>query len=132
METVAINWLAVIVAAISAFGVGGIWYGPLFRTAWMDAFNLSEEHLAKRNMPMVFGLSLLLSLIAAANLEAFIGAEATLTFGIFAGFAAGLGWVAVFLGIIYLFEMRSIKGYLINAGYCVIALTVMGAILGAW
>ena len=36
MET--INWLAVLVAGISAFVVGGIWYSPaLFGKAWMPA-----------------------------------------------------------------------------------------------
>jgi hypothetical protein len=127
-----INWLSAIIAAVSSFMVGGIWYGPLFGRAWMAAFNLTEEGLGKRNMPMVFGVSLLLAFIASINLEMFIGAEATLAFGTFAGFAAGLGWVGAFLGILYLFEMRSMKAYLINAGYCVVALTLMGAILGAW
>ncbi len=127
-----INWLSVIVAAVSSFLVGGIWYGPVFGRAWMQAFGLSEEDLGKRNMPMVFGLALLLALIASINLEMFIGAEAGLAFGTAAGFFAGLGWVATFLGIIYLFEMQSMKAYLINAGYCVVALTLMGAILGAW
>ena len=128
----AINWLSVIVAAISAFMVGGLWYGPLFGKAWAEGFDFSEEYLAGRNMPQVFGLSLLLSLIAAINLEMFIGAEATLMFGLFAGFAAGFGWVAAFLGILYLFEKRSLKVFLINGGYCVVALSVMGTILGAW
>ncbi|NKB32406.1 MAG: DUF1761 family protein [Pseudomonadales bacterium] len=133
MEAVGgINWLSVIVAAVSSFLVGGIWYGLVFSRAWMEAFNLTEEDLAKRNLPMVFGVSLLLAFIASVNLEMFIGAEATLAFGTFAGFAAGLGWVATFLGIIYLFEKQSMKAYLINAGYCVLALTLMGAILGAW
>src|SRR5689334_347763 len=32
----AINWLAVIVAAVAAFGVGAIWYSPmLFTKAWI-------------------------------------------------------------------------------------------------
>ena len=127
-----INWLSVIGAALSSFIVGGVWYGPFFGKAWMSAFNLSEEKLAGRNMAMVFGLALLLSLIAAVNLEMFIGAEANLSFGVMAGFAAGVGWVASFLGIIYLFEGQSLRGYCINAGYCVVALTLMGLILGAW
>ena len=127
-----INWLSVIVAAVSSFLVGGLWYGPLFGRAWMNGFGFTESQLGQRNMPMVFGVSLLLALIASVNLEMFIGVEADLAFGLFAGFAAGLGWVATFLGILYLFEMRSLKVYLINAGYCVVALTLMGAILGAW
>ena len=29
-----INWLAVLAAAVSAFVLGGIWYGPLFKNTW--------------------------------------------------------------------------------------------------
>lgn len=127
-----INWLSIIVAAVSAFLIGGIWYGPLFGRAWMKEFGFSEEDLKQRNVAKTFGLSLLLSLFAAFNLDMFIGAEATTSFGTMAGFLAGIGWVATFLGIIYLFEMKSLAAFLINAGYCIVALTTMGAILGAW
>jgi hypothetical protein len=127
-----INWLSVVLAAVSSFLVGGIWYGPLFGKAWMDAFGFSEEELAQRNMPLVFGGALALALIASANLEMFIGAEAGVAFGFAAGFAAGLGWVAAFLGILFLFEKRSLKAFLIDGGYCTVALSLMGIILGAW
>lgn len=127
-----INWLSVIVAAISAFLIGGIWYGPFFGKGWMTEFGFTEEDLQKRSMPKVFGLSLLLSFIAAFVLELFIGINAELLFGAMAGFLAGVGWVSTMLGILYLFEMKSLKAYLINAGYCIVSLTVMGAILGAW
>jgi len=131
-EGFAINWLAVVAASLSAFVVGGLWYGPLFGKAWMQAQALSEPELAERNMPMVFATALLLSLIAAINLAAFIGPDAGIGFGAAAGFAAGLGWVGMFLGILYLFEHRSLRAWAINAGYCTVALTLMGLILGAW
>ncbi|MDG2089911.1 MAG: DUF1761 domain-containing protein [Gammaproteobacteria bacterium] len=128
--TTNINWISVILAAVSSFVVGGIWYGPIFGKAWMKAFKLTEEDLASRNLPIVFGLSFLLTLIAAINLEMFVGVDASLAYGAGAGFAAGLGWVATFLGILYLFEKQSLSGFFINAGYCVFALTLMGFILG--
>jgi len=127
----AINWLAVFAAAASAFIIGGLWYGPLFGKVWMNANGYSEEDLAKRSMPLVFGVSFLLMLAAAVNLAMFIGPEATMAFATMAGLAAGLGWVATFLGVIYLFEKRPAALWLVNGGYCVVALTVMGAILGA-
>lgn len=127
-----INWLSIIVAGVSAFLIGGVWYGPLFGRAWMKEFGFTEEDLKQRNIPKTFGLSLILALFAAINLDLFIGAEASVSFGAMAGMLAGIGWVATFMGIIYLFEMRSLAAFLINAGYCVIALTTMGAILGAW
>jgi len=127
-----INWLSVVVAAISSFLIGGIWYGPIFGKSWMTEFDFTEEDLKKRSISKTFGLSLLLSFIAALVLEFFIGAEANLMYGAMAGFFAGFGWVATMLGILYLFEMRSLKAYIINAGYCIVTLTVMGTILGAW
>jgi hypothetical protein len=132
MDMSNINWLAVIGAAISAFVIGGLWYGPLFGKAWMSTTGKTPEELAKRNMPMVFGVSLLLMLIAAVNLEMFIGAEGDVSFGALAGFLAGFGWVATFFGVVYLFEARPMKAFWINAGYSIVSLTVMGAILGAW
>jgi len=98
----------------------------------MAAFNFTEEDLKKRSVPKTFGLSLILAFVASLILEMFIGAEADIMFGTLAGFFAGLGWVATFLGILYLFEMQSLKAYLINAGYCVVSLTLMGLILGSW
>ncbi len=82
-------------------------------------------------MGLVFGFSLLLSLIMAFNLAMFIGKE-DLSFGTTAGFLAGFGWVALSIGIISLFEKRPLKYALINGGYMVVAFTVMGAILGGW
>lgn len=127
-----INWLSILAASLSAFVIGGIWYGPLFGKAWMAASGKTENELQQRNMVQVFTVSLLLILIAAINLEMFIGSEGTLNYGMFAGLLAGIGWVATFMGVIYLFEKRSLKLWLINAGYSVIALTLMGSILGAW
>ena len=127
-----INWLSVVVAAFSAFLLGGLWYGPLFGKAWIEAFGFKESDLSKQNHPKVFGLSFILALIATITLEMFIGPEANLIFGAIAGFLAGFGWVATMLGILYLFEMRSLKAYLIDAGYCTIALTLMGVVLGVW
>ena len=127
-----INWLSIFVAALSSFVVGGLWYGPIFGKVWMRSFGFTEEDLKKRNVPLTFGLSLLLAFIAALILDMFIGVDAGLAFGASAGFFAGFGWVATMLGILYLFEMQSLKAYSINAGYCILTLTIIGAILGAW
>lgn len=127
-----LNWLAVLVAALSTFLIGGLWYSPmLFEKGWLSANNFTQDDLRSRNMPLVFGLSFLLSFIMALNLAMFIGQE-DLSFGIAAGFLTGFAWVSLAMGIIALFEKRPLKYVLINGGYMVVAFTVMGAILGAW
>jgi len=128
-----LNWLAVIVAAVSAFFLGGLWYSPLmFVNRWMKETGVTRESNGQRSMPQVFGLSFVLSLIASFFLAMFLGPDAGASFGALAGFMAGLGWVLTFIGIIYLFEARSFALFLINAGYSVVALTVMGLIIGVW
>ncbi len=128
-----LNWLAVIAAAVSAFVLGGLWYSPLlFAKRWMKESGVTEESAKNTNMLKLFGLSFLLSLVASFFLAMFIGPEAGAGFGALAGFMAGLGWVFTFIGIIYLFERKTLAHFLINSLYSVVALTIMGFILGIW
>lgn len=133
MDPSSINVWAIVVAALSSFLLGGLWYSPiLFAKPWMVANGLSEEELKKTNPAKIFGPSLLLSLVMAANLALFLGPKATAGFGLAAGAAAGFGWVAASTAITYLFERKPLKLFLINGGYQAITLTMMGGILGAW
>lgn len=128
-----LNVWAVLVAAISTFLIGGLWYSPaVFGKAWMRENGFTEESLKGGNMVKIFGLAFVLGLIAAVNLAMFLGAETDAQMGAFYGFLAGFGWVATFVGTHYLFERKSFTLFLINAGYSVVALTVMGVIIGAW
>lgn len=130
----AVNWLAVIAAAISMFVIGGIWYSPmLFGKQWQAAAGLSDEQAQGGNKALIFGLALVFSLLMAANLGFFLAApEITLTLAIGYAVAAGLGWAALGLGVIALFERRPPSYFLINGGYLTVAFAVMGLILGLW
>lgn len=132
MNFQSLNYLAVVAAAISAFGIGGLWYSPLLLgTAWKKANGFEENPPAAG--PKVFALALVLSLVMAVNLAMFLSGPTTTTaFGAMAGFLAGFGWAAMGIGIVSLFERRSLSYVLINGGYLTVALTVMGVILGAW
>ena len=126
-----LNWLAIVTAAVSAFVVGGIWYGPVFGKAWMAEFGFVEEELAKRNQAKIFGGTLLLNLLMALNLAMFLGPKFDITFGVSAGFFTGFGFIAALLGVFYLFEGKSLNLFWINGGFCVVSFTVMGLVLGA-
>ena len=127
-----VNYLAVLVAALSAFLVGGLWYSALFAKPWMRANGFTEADARSGNPALIFGGSLVLALVIAFILVLFLGPARDLAIGVSAGLMAGAFWVAAAFGITYLFERKPLKLFLINAGYHVVAFTVMGAILGAW
>jgi hypothetical protein len=128
-----LNIWAVLVAALSTFLIGGLWYSPaVFGKAWMRENNLTEEELKKTNSAKIFIVAFILAIIAAINLAMFMGPEDKPEMGALWGFLAGFGWVATFVGTHYLFERKSFRLFLINAGYSVVALTLMGVIIAAW
>lgn len=132
MEPAKLNLLAIAAAAVSSFLLGGLWYSPvLFGRRWAALTGLGEQQL-QGGVARVFGGALVCQLIAAVNLAFFIGSEASFGFAVFAGLAAGLGWIATGLTTTFLFERRPLALIAIDASYHVVALTLMAAILGAW
>jgi hypothetical protein len=128
-----LNYFALLVAALSTFLIGGLWYSPaVFGKAWMRENGFTEESLKGGNMIKIFGLTFLLALISAVNLAMFMGPENKPAMGALWGFLAGAGWVATFVGTHYLFERKSFTLFLINAGYSIVALTLMGVIIAWW
>jgi len=126
-----IEWLPSLIAAISAFVVGGLWYSPLlFGKAWQREAGLSDKQLAASNKGMIFGVSFILCLIAAAAFSAVIGPEPTTFMALHSGIGVGLAWVATSFGVNYLFEQKTLKLWLINAGYHSVQFTIYGVVFG--
>jgi hypothetical protein len=126
-----LSWLGILLASLSAFILGSLWYSPLlFSKRWMKENGFTDESLKDANMVKIFGLSFLLMVLAAFNLGLFLGKDPGVGFGAAAGFFAGLGWVFTFMGVIYLFERKSLALFLINGCYAVVSLTLMGVVIG--
>jgi hypothetical protein len=125
-----VNYLAVLLAALSAFLLGGLWYSALFAKQWARLTGQNEETLKSGNPALVFGGAFLLNLIAAWVLAMFLG-PMELQYAAMAGFSVGLCWVTASLGVNYLFERRPLGLWLINGGYFTLQFTAMGAIIGA-
>ncbi len=134
MDMANVNIAAVVVAALSTFVLGGLWYSPLlFGKAWMRANGFTEEQLQGFSKARMFGGSFVLSLVMAANLAIFLADDQTdWVWGMTAGALAGVGWVATGIAVVALFENKSWTYIFINAGYNAVAFTIMGAIIGAW
>lgn len=129
MEDIVLSPLAVGLAALSMFVIGGVWYSALFAKPWQRAAGVSDAQLGSGAARVFIG-SALLALVAAASLAAFIG-SASVAFGATVGAVAGATYVGAFVGIVYLFERRPLAHAAINVGYAVVSFAVMGAIIGA-
>ena len=131
MDFSQVNYLSIFLAALSYFILGSIWYNPsVFGSTWQKESGLSDDDIKNANMAKIFGTSFLLTLIINFNLELFLGNKIDATTGLFYGFLTGFGWVAMSMGVNDLFERRSMKLYLINAGYHIVAYSLSGLILG--
>lgn len=124
------NWIAVLVAAVACFLLGGLWYSPLlFGKAWQRETGLTDEQLKRGNTARIFGLSFVLALLAAWNFANFLGPRPSLALGLGAGASAGLLWVAGSFGINYLFERKSFRLFAINGGYHTVQFAIIGLVL---
>jgi hypothetical protein len=124
------NYLAIVVAAISSFLIGGLWYSnALFGAAW----NKENGSPPPPGHPgKVFGTSLIFSVVAAAAFAALLGPAPALEQSLTQGALVGCGIVAASFGINYQFAQRSFKLWLIDGGYHVVQFLVFGLILGLW
>ena len=64
-------------------------------------------------------------------IEAILGEGTGWLDGLRTGLSIGLFWVATAYGVTYLFEQRTLRLWLINAGYYVALFAIMGTIVGA-
>jgi hypothetical protein len=127
-----VNWLAVLVAALSGFVIGSLWYGPLFGKVWMRLTGMTKEKGAQANMAVTFGGAYVLNVIAALGIATVSVEHTGMMFALHVGLLGAFFFVAPALGVIYLFEQQPFRLWLVNAGYQVVNFAAMGAIIGAW
>lgn len=127
-----LNWLAIVTATVAAFLLGAAWYSrKLFGTIWMKEIGLTEEAVSQGNTTLIFGGTFALQFVGAAALALILGPGSGWFPGLQYGLLVGVGWIATAYGITYFFEQRSLRLYLINAGYYVLLFAAMGTIIGA-
>ena len=156
-----INFFALLAAAASALVVGFIWYNPkVFGNAWMQAAEMTEDKMKGANMAKIFILAFIFAVLLAMALQALtihqMGAFSlaqgelgilpsydafmvdygnefrTFKHGAFHGVIAGIFIALPILGTNALFERKSAKYILINTGYWIVTLAIMGGIVCGW
>lgn len=66
------NLLTTALAALVPLVIGFIWYGPLFKKAWMKEVGFTEESMQGANMALIFGLCFVLSFLLAFFLQTLV------------------------------------------------------------
>lgn len=132
-----VNWLAVAVAALATFFLGGIWYTVLAKP-WQRLHGYTDEQLARMKTvrpPAVFfgGMVVSYAMLAAVLgvLFASVGIN-SLGAGVTMGLLLWLG-VALPIGITaWIASEKPFGAYAIDLAYQLVFLLMVGAILGAW
>ncbi|MFM2412486.1 MAG: hypothetical protein RLZZ587_819 [Actinomycetota bacterium] len=149
MDTLAINWLAVVVASLSSFVIGAVWFGPkTFYPTWIRAMGRevpSERvEMSGAETALMFGGTYIAALVQVVSLAAVLafaraaGGTIDAGSGALIGFALAVGFGAFASVSHRMFAQadhkiyRSLKVWLIEVGQDVVCVTIAGAILGAW
>ena len=132
-----LNYLAVVAAALAAFFIGAVWYTVLFGKIWVVKQGYTPEQLqemkSKRPMPVFFAELIFCYLIAAVGIDILLVdlQNVELITGIHVGLIC---WsiVAAFRMTAHVSGPKLIGAFLIDSGFDLVALPVMGAILAFW
>ncbi|MEM8767805.1 MAG: DUF1761 domain-containing protein [Pseudomonadota bacterium] len=127
-----INWLAIGVATVVAFVLGGLWYGPLFGKAWMTALGKTEADIEPTPAPFIISFfTALLTCIVVAGLMGALAIDGVIPGAAF-GLLVGIGFIATAMASDTAFCGWGLPLFLIQAGYRVSYSVLMGAIIGAF
>lgn len=132
------NWTAVMVASVVHFCVAAVWF-TVFKSAWLANLGMTQEQLMAKAGPgpifYPYIVSFLCNVVIARVLAQVIiatSAAPSLFHGIRVAFYAWGGFVATTFLTEYVFEMKHWGAWAVNAGYPLVGMLLMGAILGAW
>jgi hypothetical protein len=135
MHNVRHNPLAIAVATLLYFLLGGVWF-TVFQKAWLLGVGRTLEELKATNVSPVitYGSAIVTTLILAIFLSWIIQATGpqTAARGITIAIWTWFGVVFTTWATEYAFEARSLQIFFINTGYCLTGMIIMGAVLGAW
>ena len=157
-----INFLALLVAALSTLVVGFIWYHPkVFGTIWMREAGITMDESSKPNMALIMGMSFVFAFFIAFVLQfltihqfgamGMIGGDVvsakpsyaafmadygmdfrTFKHGMLHGFMTGLFFALPVIGTSALHEKKSWRYTLIVGGFWVVCSMIMGGIVCGW
>lgn len=135
---ISINYWMVLVAGVIGMALGALWYSPiLFGRVWMRLSGFTEEQMKvmkEKGMIKSYVLNFLTILVMAFVLIHFVAFwdVKDLEGGLQLAFWTWLGFVATVMLNSVLWEGKSFKLYLINAGYQLVAMILMVMVFVFW
>jgi hypothetical protein len=138
MAFAGLNYLAILIAATAGWAAGAIWYTALAKP-WMAAVGITRERIdaakAQQGASLPFVFALAACIIMAWVLAGLIGhlgpGQVTVRNGVISGAFCWAGFVITTMLVNNSFAMRSRMLLLIDGGYWLIVLLLMGTIIGA-
>jgi len=142
MHFPAINYLAVLVAAIVIFVLGGLWYSPvLFAKRWIALQNRTEEEMraqaAAANMPLMYFSAFICAFLQAWVLAMVMGhmaqvADMSVAHAAIFSALIWLGFAATTSYATALFSGKPRQLWLIDSLYNLVSFILAGIILAVW
>lgn len=129
-----VNYLAVIVAALVQFGLGAFWYSKtMFADSWASEAGLKESDFKNGlDMKYIMTATVVLYFFISLVLAMILGSGTELSSAVNMAVIIGLGLISAMTGVHYLYERRSLRLFIINAGYNVFGLILAAIILSLW
>ena len=129
------NYPALLVSATLSLLFETVWYS-FFLNAWLKGIGRNQQWLETSGVSLWLqcGTAFLSAGLIAAAISGFtqLTGRQTAARGMKVGFVLWLGCVLPTFATEYVFELRSYAIFAINAGFWLVSMMLMGAIVGAW
>ncbi len=123
----------ILVAAVSSFLLGGLWYSPLlFYKVWNREAGRGENPPKSKHPGRVFGVAFVFALISAWVFAWWLGPNPEMRDALIKGLASVAGIAGASFGINYQFAERSFLMWAIDAGYHTAQFVLFGLVLALW
>lgn len=132
-----LNWIAILVATIAYFGLGGLWFMPwAFGDIWTESmgWDASEEQSPGPEVYIGPLVTCLIATVTVAVLAHATGAD-SLGDGIALGLLTGVGIAGAVLFVTGYFDPKKPKPLVwfgVSAGYHVVGLLIAASIIAVW
>jgi hypothetical protein len=129
------NYLANIAGGIACFLFEAVWYS-IFLDTWLSGTGRSRQWLLSSGMQPAYQYTtaLVMAIVMATAISCVtqLTGKQTALHGMKVAVLLWAGFVLTTWSTEYIFEVRPVSLWLVNAGFWLIGMMLMGAIVGAW